>query len=232
MMMELKVPRFEPRELDRLAAGLLREYAAHKKVPVRPPIDVDGIVEGLFGLALELGDLRKILGIPDVLGATWFDDRRVCIEQSLEDKEGRFAFTVAHEAAHWYVHRPIFEANKVALPLFPYKKDAPPKPAVICRDTGKKPPAEWQADQLAARILMPPSEVRAAAESVHGDEPLVIEGLDAARSERRLHPDLRMDATEVIVAGDFSNVSNEAMCYRLLDLGLVVDERRHQPKLF
>jgi len=40
--------------------------------------------------------------------------------------------------------------------------------------------------------------------------------------------DLRAMADEVIQAGGFSNVSNEAMCYRLIDLKVVVDANAAQ----
>lgn len=103
----IKVPFLTHAELDHTAAELLRNYAAWKGAPVRPPIDVDEIVEGYLKLDLEVLDLREILGMPDVLGATWFDDRRICVDESLEGKDGRFAFTVAHEVGHWVLHFPM-----------------------------------------------------------------------------------------------------------------------------
>jgi hypothetical protein len=48
-------------------------------------------------LVLEIADLKERLKMKDVLGATWIEDGLVCIDQSLEGKEGRFAFTVAHD---------------------------------------------------------------------------------------------------------------------------------------
>jgi Zn-dependent peptidase ImmA (M78 family) len=166
-----------------------------------------------------------------VLGATWFEDKRVVIDDSLLGKEGRFAFTVAHEAAHWYIHRPYVEAEKVTLGLFAFGPDAKPSPAVVCRSESTKPPAEWQADQFAARLLMPPADVRMAVESLRGAGPVAIEGLEADQAARRQGAELRMLASEVLVRGNFSNVSNQAMCIRLLQLGLVVDPCPAQPRL-
>jgi Zn-dependent peptidase ImmA (M78 family) len=158
-----------------------------------------------------------------VLGATWFEERRICIDQSLEDKHGRFAFTVAHETAHWQLHRPLYEMGKLTLSLFPSSVGASPAPAVVCRAKDGKVPAEWQADQFAARLLMPAATVRSATRSICGARKPAWEGLDARRKAGILDPQLRSFADDVIAEGGFLNVSNEAMCYRLLDLDLVED---------
>ena len=164
MLAPIKVPFRTHTELDHMAAELLRKYSAWKGSPTRPPIDVEEIVEGLLDLDFEVEDLREILGMPDVLGATWLEDRLIRVDQSLEGKEGRFAFTVAHEVGHWVLHGPIIEMEKVTLPLFAAKPDEAPKPAIVCRSGAYRQPAEWQADQFAARILMPATDVRAVAE--------------------------------------------------------------------
>ena len=230
-MLQIKVPFLRASELDHITAEVLRKYSAWKGAPVRPPIDVDEIVEGLLELDFEVLDLREHLGMPDVLGATWMDDGRICVDQSLEGKEGRFAFTVAHEVGHWVMHRPILEMDRVTLPLFTAKADEEPKPAIVCRAREKKAPAEWQADQFAARLLMPASDMRAVARALHGDDPPAIDGLEASRRAGQLDAELRALADGVIADGKFTNVSNEAMCYRLLDLKLVVDKAMRQGRL-
>ncbi|RMH00001.1 MAG: ImmA/IrrE family metallo-endopeptidase [Deltaproteobacteria bacterium] len=231
-MRAIKVPYLKHSELDHAAAELLRKYSEWKGSPARPPIDVDEIVEGYLGLDFEVANLREYLGMPDVLGATWLEDGVVRVDESLEGKDGRFAFTVAHEIGHWVLHRPVIEMEKVTLPLFSSKPDAEPKPAIVCRAQARKQPAEWQADQFAARVLMPASDVRAVAHALHGDGPLELAGLDAGREARLLIPELRSAADGIIADGNFNNVSNEAMCYRLLDLGLVADINRPQRSLF
>jgi len=230
-MLPLKVPFRTHSELDHMAAELLRRYSAWKGSPARPPIDVDEIVEGVLELDFEVVDLREVLGMPDVLGATWLEDGLICVDESLEGKQGRFAFTVAHEVGHWVLHRPIIEMEKVTLPLFAAKPDAEPKPAIVCRSQASKQPAEWQADQFAARILMPASDVRAVVRALQGDGPLSFAGLDASREAKQLVPELRALADGVIADGKFTNVSNEAMCYRLLDLKLVADANAAQRRL-
>ena len=48
---------------------------------------MDEIVEGLLGLDLEVVDLQQVLAMSDVLGATWLEAGRICIDESLEDME-------------------------------------------------------------------------------------------------------------------------------------------------
>jgi hypothetical protein len=231
-MLQIKVSYLTPVQLDQAVAELLRNYGVWRGASIRPPIDVDEIAEGYLGLTLELTDLRQLLGVDDALGATWFDDRLLRVDQSLEGKEGRFAFTLAHEIGHWQLHRPIHEMENATLALFPPQPGMKSAPAIVCQAKDRKSPAEWQADQFAARLLMPPSHVRDAAQRVAGSSPPAWNGLDASRKDGVLDSRLRSFAGDVIGAGDFSNVSNEAMCYRLLDLKLVSDQAQLQACLF
>jgi Zn-dependent peptidase ImmA (M78 family) len=231
-MLQIRIPYLKPAEIDHAAAELLRNYATWRGSPVRPPIDVDEIVEGYLKLVLEVIDLKALLGIPDVLGATWLDDGCIRIDQSLEDKEGRFAFTIAHEIAHWQLHRPLVVTEKVTVPLFPIHLNAAPAPAIVCRNGDRKTPAEWQADQFAACLLMPVKAVQDTVRELGGAAHPTLSGLKADQRGRGLDPRLRSFAAEVIEAGGFTNVSNAAMCYRLLELKLVTSTSRTQPSLF
>lgn len=231
-MLQINVSYLTSAQLDQVVAELLRNYGKWRGAPVRLPIDVDEIAEGYLGLTLELTDLRQLLGIDDVLGATWFDERRLRVDQSLEGKEGRFAFTVAHEIAHWQLHRPLYEMEKVTFALFSPQPGTKPTAAIVCRAKDRKSLAEWQADQFAARLLMPVADVRDSARKVSGGKPPAWEGLNANRKAGALDLRLRSFARDVIAAGDFSNVSNEAMCYRLLELKLVADQTHVEAGLF
>ena len=90
--MTFKVPFRSDAQIESAVQELLRQYAKAKGEPPRPPIPVDAIAESVLGLTLEMGDLRKKLGKPDVLGATWLDDALVVIDSSLEGNEGRQPF--------------------------------------------------------------------------------------------------------------------------------------------
>lgn len=232
MQVKLPVPFLKPSDLESSVADLLRRYAKWKGAAPRPPIDVEEIAERFLGITLEIDDLTALLGMKDVLGAAWFDDNMIRIDSSLEGKEGRLCFTVAHELGHWWLHRPILEMEKITLPLFPREKDAKPTPAIVCRGGQKKDRAELQADSFAATLLMPASDVRATVKSLHGEDVPVIDGLRQRLDARAFDPEFRDYAAEVIRAGLFTNVSNEAMRYRLVDLKLVRDGHEAQGRLF
>src|SRR5512132_2870352 len=102
--------------------------------------------------------------------------------------------------------------EKVTFALFSPQPGAKRTAAIVCRAKDRKSPAEWQADQFAARLLMPASHVRDVVQSVSGNIPPVWAGLDASRKAGVLDSRLRSFAGDVIGAGAFSNVSNEAMC--------------------
>lgn len=219
--MTFKVPFRSDAQIESAVQELLRQYAKAKGEPPRPPIPVDAIAESVLGLTLEMGDLRKKLGKPDVLGATWLDDALVVIDSSLEGNEGRYCFTLGHEVGHWQLHRPLREMDKVTFPLFSREPGAKATAAIVCRD-GQRDSAEIQADKFAALLLMPASDVRAAVKQVTG-EPLALDNFVARKKAGERIAELRDFAAEVITKGGFTNVSNQAMQIRLEALKLVVD---------
>lgn len=231
--MSITVPYRQKSEVEEMAFDLLRRYEAWKGKKLSPPIYIDEIIEGYLRIDLQFVDLKELLSIPDVLGATWFDDTVIRIESSLERKEGRLSFTMAHEVGHWWMHRPIYEMNKVSmgLPMFAYEEHIKPTPAVVCRSGKKKDPAEWQADQFAAMLLMPRSMMRAAVASIQEHGPLPIEDLEKYAAKAAENQNLRAAARQLINTG-FSNVSIDAMCYRLVDLNLVTDSKPQQGLLY
>jgi Zn-dependent peptidase ImmA (M78 family) len=227
--MSIKVPYHKKNDIEMMAYELLGKYQVWKKKPLIPPIDVDEIIEGFLQITLELCDLKEHLSIPDVLGATWFDEKVIRIDSSLEGKEGRLSFTMAHEVGHWYIHRPIYEMGKITVPLFGYGQ-VPPSAAIVCRANGPKEPAEWQADQFAAMLLTPANLLRASVLSLTGGSQLAVEGFESYIDRPVQNPFLRKAAKSIIEAA-FKNVSIEAMCYRLIDLKLVVDTNPSQAAL-
>ncbi|MDT8367315.1 MAG: ImmA/IrrE family metallo-endopeptidase [bacterium] len=230
--MKLKVPFRSISEIESMVFDLLYKYEKHTGGEIRPPIDVDGVAESYLGVDLEVVDLQELINIPDVLGAAWFEDNVIRIDSTLENKEGRFSFTLAHEIAHWWIHRPIIEMEKVELPLFPHTKGEAAKPAVVCRSSAGNEPAEWQANQFAGRLLMPDSFVREAARQISDKLPISIKGIETSRKRGEVASGLRRVAGEIASAGKFTNVSVQAMSIRLTDLKIVVDSDNPQQLLF
>lgn len=165
------VPYLSEEQIERDAAALLGEYAQKQGAGIEPPIPIEDIVEKHLKLRFEFDDTHRLFGVPrnpegdaDILGAIFFDDRRIVIDQSLDPeensfKEGRYRFTLAHEGGgHWRLHRHLFAKDPAQTALF----DGPMPPAVICRSSQAKERVEWQANFYASCLLMPRELVFAA----------------------------------------------------------------------
>src|SRR5438046_109522 len=170
-LMPMKVPYLQEEEIERDAAALLAEFGQARKVAIAPPIPIEDIVEKHLKLGIEFDDMHRLLkhprsggGVgPDILGAIWFDDRRIVIDESLDpdvkpSMEGRYRFTLAHEGGgHWRLHRHLVGTDSDQGALFTDVST----PKVICRSSQAKERVEWQADFYASCLLMPPRLVHA-----------------------------------------------------------------------
>ena len=222
----LHVPWLSRGEIAGRVEGLWDRFSRAGRVSRSAPVPVEDLLE-FVGLSLDYDDLEEILGMPDVLGATWVSRRMVLIDHRLLDGvEGRRAFTCAHELGHWELHRHLVEtAGRV-------ERRAP---AIFCRKQDARQPIEWQADYFAACLLMPEEPVRQAFERCFGLQPLIMRNEKSCYGRktffapgRGIVVDPALDTAGeiagcVIEAGGFSNVSREAMRIRLEDLSLLVD---------
>ncbi|MBF0214755.1 MAG: ImmA/IrrE family metallo-endopeptidase [Magnetococcales bacterium] len=184
------------------------------------PIPVEEILESHLSLTLEFDDLKTRLGLRDVLGATWVNDRRVVIDLSLDPtvdprKEGRYRFTLAHELGHWELHRHEFEDGTARRGAF--RQQIPP--SIVCRTSTCKDPMEWQADLFAGYLLMPTKMINDAWSSIFGttDSYMAAEEMAELSSRKDGQPVISV-AREMARA---FHVSGQAMQIRLLDLGLI-----------
>jgi Zn-dependent peptidase ImmA (M78 family) len=158
------IPFLSEAAIERDAAALLAEYAHARGVAIAPPIPIEDIVEKHLKLRIEFDDTHKLFGIPrdpecdaDILGAIFFDEARIVIDESLDPEErpgieGRYRFTLGHEGGgHWRLHRWIFVKNPAQGALF----GEPEAPSFLCRSSEAKKREEWQADFYASCLLMP-----------------------------------------------------------------------------
>jgi Zn-dependent peptidase ImmA (M78 family) len=164
------IPYLSEEAIERGAAALLAEYASAHGLTIEPPIPIEDIVEKHLKLCIEFDDTHKLFGVPrpgldpDILGAIFFDDRRIVIDESLDPeenpaKEGRYRFTLAHEGGgHWRLHRHLFARDPRQAALF----GQPVVPSFICRSSDAKEREEWQADFYSSCLLMPRKLVFAA----------------------------------------------------------------------
>jgi hypothetical protein len=111
--MTLRVPYIADDVLERDAEALLAQYSYAKGAEIRAPIQIDGIIEKHLKIGIEFDDTHRLFGVPrlgpgvdpDILGAIFFDQRRIVIDESLDPdanpaKEGRYRYTAAHEVGH------------------------------------------------------------------------------------------------------------------------------------
>lgn len=228
-MVHLTIPFLKPPAIEDAVQGLLHQFAAWAKAEVKPPIPIENILENHLKLDFEVTDLKSVLGKDDVLGAAWFEKGKVAVDSSIEREEGRLAFTLGHEAGHWILHRPLWEQQRRLSALLPAEKE---EPAFICRESERRGEAEWQANQFSSRLLMPTGFVREAVTAAFGSKRPSWPGLRSKANRDEYDPELKRVAAAVIREGHFTNVSNEAMRRRLLELKLVEDAAEVQRNLF
>lgn len=168
------VPIIYKKDIDSIAAGFLMKYfpeALEKPMP----LPVEDIAELSMGLEIDYVSLGED---KDILGMMIFSDGEVqvydrekgryirrhyrkgslLVESSTLEFRGRDRFTIAHEMIHWELHQLRFMA------VNPGDRSA----ARACRcgaQTLMSPRTseewiEWQADSLAAAILMPENMFR------------------------------------------------------------------------
>jgi Zn-dependent peptidase ImmA (M78 family) len=219
----MRAPWLTKNKIAGKAAGVVAEYEAKVKREVHPPILVEAIIERGLGLKLGYDDLKKRLDLDDVLGATYIDEKLICVDQSLVDgqNEGRLCFTFAHETGHWVLHRKLVDRACRTGQTCGF---------IFCRVKDAKKAIEWQADYFASCLLMPETAVRSAFREIYGKEPLILYNVKSAFcGPICFDPCVEnwpIIADKVIQAGAFINVSKQAMIIRLQDLGLVKNETR------
>ena len=227
MAQGMKVKYLRVEEIESSALYLLAEYGRKFDLVQSPPVPVEEILECHIELHLDFDDLPKKLGISDVLGATWIQEKQVLIDRSLDPTlhtsiEGRYRFTLAHELGHWELHRHLFQSNPGQGLLF----NEAPAPAIVCRTSSRKEPIEWQADTFAGYLLMPKEMIFQAWKKHYG----CLEPYIAAKEIAHLsaYGSLSEDKYPVVeisrkLASDFL-VSGQAMQIRLNNLGLIKTE--------
>ena len=217
----MRVPWMTKEEIAGRAHGLLTRYEAAIGHSVRPPIPVEDVIERFLGLSLSYEDLDSKLGMDDVLGATYLDRKGISINEKLlrDRNEGRLIFTCAHEVGHWILHRHLVEA---ASALGRVRK------AIVCRAKNARAPMEWQADYFSTCLLMPGEEMNKAFSLVFPAGRLVLDNERSTLGGTAVCVDPCVENWHFIAdlvreGGGFTNVSKEAVIFRLEELGLVVN---------
>ena len=143
--------------IEKDAQALVAEYADARTLVIEPPIAIDDIIEKHLKIGIEFDDTHRLFGVPrsdigfdpDILGAIFFEQKRIVIDESLDPaanpaKKGRYRYTAAHEVGHWRLHRGLFGSDPAQTSLI----DPNPPPSVICRTSQGQ-----GADRIAGRPL-------------------------------------------------------------------------------
>lgn len=169
--MGLKVAYVSDEAIENDAQALLADYARKRGTPIEAPIPIEDIIEKYLKIGIEFDDTHRLFGVPrsgfgfdpDILGAIFFDQKRIVIDESLDPdtnpaKEGRYRYTAAHEVGHWRLHRGFFGKDSAQTSLL----EPNAAPSVVCRTSQAKERIEFQADLYASCVLMPRKLVFAA----------------------------------------------------------------------
>jgi Zn-dependent peptidase ImmA (M78 family) len=231
--------------IEKDAQALLAEYAHARGAKIEAPLAIDDIIEKHLRIGIEFDDTHRLFDVPrsgigfdpDILGAIFFEQKRIVIDESLDPdanpaKEGRYRYTAAHEVGHWRLHRGLFSKDPTQSSLL----DANTPPSVICRTSQAKARIELQADLYASCVLMPRKLVFAAWDAafpdrkqrvLHPPEPVDHPFVEIPRFESRIsgaafteNDDLALDSFAKPFAEKF-RVSPIAMRIRLEKLGLL-----------
>lgn len=196
--MGLKVAFMSDEAIEKDAQALLADYARERGALIEPPIPIDDIIEKHLKIGIEFDDTHRLFGVPrsgigfdpDILGAIFFHQKRIVIDESLDPdanpaKEGRYRYTAAHEVGHWRLHRGLFGKDPAQTSLL----EPNAAPSVVCRSSQAKERIEFQADLYASCVLMPRKLVFAAWDEAFPD-----------RKQRVLQPATPIDHPFVEIA--------------------------------
>lgn len=226
-------------DIEQVAVSVLKEYSPHN-LECPAPLNTAGLLEDYLGLTVKrkyIGTMESgILGLivmSDIAEIPSYDDmfRQTVLEETygtvlisacLTGMENvpRRRYTEAHEGSHYLLHRPYYQK----LEEISGCKTANPSAYIACRKVElheKKPKndiewLEWQADTLAASLLMPKDIFYFYVRSV-----IRRHGISRGYLIAGAYPDKRQ-ARDIIseIAGTF-HVSYRATQIRMLHLGLI-----------
>lgn len=157
---------YRPQALETIARRTLSEYDIMYLNGSPRAVPIETIIEKTFGLRIEYqyltNDARELGRMIYGSGITTYYNREIMdyalmrveggtmlIEAALLEDEksyGRLRFTLAHELAHYIIHKQIFSGTGVAAALYNNDTD--------------EDATEWQANYLAKAILMPNGQIK------------------------------------------------------------------------
>lgn|GEM_PF-1985041 len=191
-------------ELDAKADEFLTEYWALNKVPV----DIALIAESGLELIIVPTDGLRSIGEDSFLSS---DLSTIYVDRYIWDKVGvRFNFSVCHEVCHYVLHADIVGS---------YQYDSVDEYKKVYKglDDGLRTRMNWQADQLAGRILIPKAVIL---DDLSEWTSVNSEQIETALASPEISGSSALDYFASLAASEYSNaydVSNDAYKYRILN---------------
>jgi len=235
-----KVPMLSRVQVEQAADWFLKDAGNRLGYSISPPIEPDILAEFYLDLRIEYCDLTGHSKIQDTFGALILADKLIKVEETLQ--EGRLNFTIGHELGHWVLHRKLIKPpNPDQLLMFDddRSKSKEPSDFIVCRKSNSREWGERQADWFSAALLMPMEFVKRAYYSIfshpHAFKQETLDGyINGFKRGRKSLQDIfeglnpRLEILDIIdrvkEAGDFHNVSDDAMRIRLQKLNLIISE--------
>jgi Zn-dependent peptidase ImmA (M78 family) len=215
------VPWLSKDAIAKMASDVISGYENVSGGKIVPPVPVENIIEQYLNIKLGNIDFESKLGMKGVLGATYVKARVILIDEKLTQsgKSGRASFTCAHEVGHWVLHRQYVQEAQ---------RTGDDTEVIICREVDSRERIEWQADYFASSLLLPEKHVTEAFNAVTGSDVLYLENIRSTIKSSSIMIESCLEnwpiiAQATIDAGNFENVSKQAMVIRLQDLGLLVN---------
>ena len=234
-------------DFDDIASMVLGEYLPDSLVHPQK-IDIDYLVSDCYYLDVIKTRISKegnILGMMVFEDTVWtcYDASNTPVERKLkeatmvidsslsgEESLARTRFTMAHEMSHWICHRSLHSSDKRAY-------ECRKTPFIACRDIsieGPQSPAqgrkrlytvqdweEWQANRLAASLLMPKNTFTQMALQV-----MEGYGIEGGKLDLHLLHHFVVAKQVVSALAHFFQVSRKATKIRMRQLGLLVEMAR------
>lgn len=210
----MNVPYLRESEIENAALNLLHRYETSAGGTTGFAINVEDIAEHELELDIVPADLEKDIpeiDFGDAIGALQLSDMTIYVDEEKNRVPGRFRFTVAHEIAHYELHRMLLQSITNQTDFF---NSVVSKDNIVCRSSQQNTRIEWQANRFAGALLMP--------------ERSIIMKIGDIKSRLGLNQNDALDNLSLIelnrianlIMHDF-NVSHQAVIIRLNELRIL-----------
>lgn len=224
------MPRFLPEsDIEGAAQDLLLSFERKRGV-IRHHVPLDDIVEQHLGIHLEFFDNTRLPARfhGEVLGYIDLQSNSIGIHESIlpevAGSEGRYNFTLGHEAGHYVLHREEILAGAAQFNCF--EQEPTRYLAKTEQDASSR---EWQADCFSSYLIMPEYLIRQQWRDFSGSyAPMTLRAITNRFPDKVRRKFNRQAMAEMFLKEMAAGlrVSARALFIRLKKLGLIVEHEQ------